>query len=80
MSHGKVIMCKSSWERLCECQTSVTCVCMCCDKVTINKKHKLYIYIYIYIYISNWRIGYTAIYSYTVNVNLMLICIELLKM
>ena len=38
---------------------------------------------YIYIYISNWIIEYihiysdTIIYSCTVNVNLMLICIEL---
>ena len=39
-------------------------------------------YVDIYIYISNWIIGYIEIklyiiYSYVVNVNLMLICIEL---
>ena len=43
----------------------------------------LYIYIYIYIYISNWVIecihiySYTIIYSRTVNISLMLICIEI---
>ena len=47
----------------------------------------MYIYIYsiysIYIYTSNWIIEYIHIYSYTivysctVNINLMLICIEL---
>ena len=43
----------------------------------------IYICVYIYIYISNWIIEYIHIYSYTiiysrtVNINLMLICIEL---
>ena len=46
-------------------------------------KYIKYIYIYIYIYISNCIIEYihiysnAIIYSCTVNVNLMLICIEL---
>ena len=33
-------------------------------------------YIYIYIKFDNKIYSYTIIYSYTVNVNLMLICIE----
>ena len=37
----------------------------------------LYIYIYIYINLDNRIYSYTTIYSYTVNVSLMLICIEL---
>ena len=47
----------------------------CCDSVAINKTHKVHIYIYIRM---NDRIySNTIIYSYTVNVNLMLICIDL---
>ena len=38
-----------------------------------TKIYKIYMYIYIYIYIKLDN----RIYSYTVNVNLMLICIEL---
>ena len=43
----------------------------------------IYIYIFIYLYVPNWIIEYihiysnTMIYSRTVNVKLMLICIEL---
>ena len=53
---------------------------MGCNNVTINKKRKVYIYIYnIYIKLDNRINSYTIIYSYTVSVNLMLICIELLQ-
>ena len=38
---------KTSWKRLCECETSLTIVCMCCDKFVINKRHKVHrIYTY----------------------------------
>ena len=37
----------------------------------------IYIYLYIYINLDNRIHSYTTIYSYTVNVSLMLICIEL---
>ena len=47
---------KSSWERLYECETSVTSVRMYCNNVTINKKHKV-------CYISNWIRGYVFIYN-----------------
>ena len=47
---GAVSNCKTSWKKLCECETSVTIVCMSCDNVAISKKYKVrYIYIYIYI-------------------------------
>ena len=53
-------------KKLCECETSVTSVCMCCGNVPINKKHKVD--------------SYAVIYSYRVNLNLMLICIKLSEM
>ena len=40
----------------------------------------LYIYIYIYIKFDKRICSYTIIYSYTVNINLMLICTELSEM
>ena len=40
----------------------------------------IYIYIYTHIKLDNRIYSYTIIYSHTVNVNLMLICIELSEM
>ena len=62
------------------------------DCFTITTNIYIYIYIYIYVHISEWimdhgsydiliyNIQYTIIYSYAVNVNLMLICTELPEM
>ena len=47
--------------------------------ITYNIYNIYNIYIYICIKLDNTRYLYTNIYSYTVNVNLMLICIELLE-
>ena len=45
---------KSSLERLCECETSVTSLCTCCDNVTTDTKHKVYI-------VNGRRINYKCI-------------------
>ena len=80
---------KAAGRRLYECETSVTSVlCMCCHNVTKNKKHKacltnFRILIYTYLYINIYQMGKfkdKIIYSYIINGNLMLICIELSEM